>query len=94
MCFYSDSSVLQLLCFTYSHMIGHHNCFIVDEMLKLVDRKIAVTYEVLTLSEGVQWQASLSRLDAEQSLPLKVEQVLLLDLLDLQELLLESQLLC
>lgn len=42
MCFYSDSSVLQLLCFTYSHMIGHHNCFIVDEMLKLVDRKIAV----------------------------------------------------
>lgn len=51
-------------------------------------------YHVLTLSEGVQWQAGLSRLDREQPLPLKVEQMLLLDLLDLQELLLEGQLLC
>jgi len=49
--------------------------------------------EVLTLSERVQWQAGLSWLDGEQPLPLEVEQVLLLDLLDLQELLLEGQLL-
>lgn len=48
---------------------------------------------VLTLSEGVQRQAGLSGLDGEQPLPLKVEQMLLLDLLDLQELLLEGQLL-
>lgn len=48
---------------------------------------------VLTLSERVQRQAGLSWLDGEKTLPLKVEQVLLLDLLDLQELLLESQLL-
>lgn len=48
---------------------------------------------VLTLSEGVQRQAGLARLDGEQALPLEVEQMLLLDLLDLQELLLEGQLL-
>lgn len=51
------------------------------------------TCEVLTLSERVQRQAGLSWLDGEQSLSLKIEQVLLLDLLDLQELLLEGQLL-
>ena len=49
--------------------------------------------QVLTLSEGVQRQAGLPGLDGEQPLPLEVEQVLLLDLLDLQELLLEGQLL-
>lgn len=42
----------------------------------------------------MQRQAGLSGLDREQPLPLKVEQMLLLDLLDLQELLLEGQLLC
>lgn len=47
----------------------------------------------LTLSEGVERQAGLSGLDGEKALPLKVEQMLLLDLLDLQELLLEGQLL-
>lgn len=47
----------------------------------------------LTLSERVQRQAGLTRLDGEQALPLQVEQMLLLDLLDLQELLLEGQLL-
>lgn len=41
----------------------------------------------------MQRQAGLSWLDGEEPLPLKVEQMLLLDLLDLQELLLESQLL-
>lgn len=47
----------------------------------------------LTLSERVQRQAGLTRLDGEQALSLQVEQMLLLDLLDLQELLLEGQLL-
>lgn len=41
----------------------------------------------------MQGQARLPGLDREQPLPLKVEEMLLLDLLDLQELLLESQLL-
>ena len=48
---------------------------------------------VLTLSEGVQGHARLAGLDAEEPLPLEVEQMLLLELLDLQELLLEGQLL-
>lgn len=54
---------------------------------------VVVLVGILTLSEGVQRQAGLTRLDGEQALPLEVEQVLLLDLLDLQELLLEGQLL-
>ena len=48
---------------------------------------------VLTLSEGVQGHARLAGLDAEEPLPLEVEQMLLLELLDLQELLLEGKLL-
>lgn len=54
---------------------------------------LVVAAGTLTLSERVQRQAGLTRLDGEQALPLQVEQMLLLDLLDLQELLLEGQLL-
>lgn len=64
---------------------------VVVEVVVLV---LTLAVAILTLSEGMQRQAGLTRLDGEQALPLQVEQMLLLDLLDLQELLLEGQLLC
>lgn len=47
----------------------------------------------LTLREGLEGPRGLVGLQADQPLPLQVEQVLLLQLLHLQELLLEGQLL-